>query len=54
MLSGREQCQRLVYEGRIKVHPLKAMREGWESALKGVEVLKNGGVSGQKIVVLVG
>lgn len=46
--------QRLVDEGSIKGHPLKAMPEGWESVLRGVEVLKNGGVSGQKIVVPVG
>lgn len=54
MLSRQKQCQRLIYKGKIKGHPLKAMPKDWESVFKGVEVLKNRGMSGQKIVVFVG
>lgn len=46
--------QRLLDEGRIKGHPLKVMPEGWGSVVKGSEILRKGGLSGQKIVVLVG
>lgn len=54
MLNRQKQCQKLIYEGKIKGHPLKAIPKDWESVFKEVEVLKNRGMSGQKIMVLVG
>lgn len=46
--------QRLLGEGRIKGHPLKVMPEGRGNVAKGVELLKKGDLSWQKILVPVG
>ncbi|MCJ1477278.1 hypothetical protein MMC13_005949 [Lambiella insularis] len=45
--------QGLVDHSRIKAHPLRSVEGGWEGVLHGLAVLKKGGVSGQKLVVLV-
>lgn len=46
--------QGLLDEGMINGHPLKVMPKGWGSVVEGLDILKKGGVSGQKIVVPIG
>lgn len=44
--------QRLLDAGAVKSHPVKVVGKGLEPVLKGLDVLRKGGVSGQKLVAL--
>ena len=46
-------AQRLLDEGRIKPHPIRVVDGRFEGILKGLQILKNGEVSGEKLVVFV-
>lgn len=54
-------CERLLGEGRVKAHPVRVEREGerekgkggLEGVLEGLERLRRGEVSGEKLVYLV-
>ena len=45
--------QNLWERGEIKSHPVQVLEAGWSGVLGGLDVLKNGGVSGKKLVVRV-
>jgi NADPH:quinone reductase-like Zn-dependent oxidoreductase len=49
-----EMTERLLAEGKLKTHPEAVGSNGLEGALKGMEDLKNGKVSGNKLVYRVG
>ncbi|KAL6706946.1 hypothetical protein ACN47E_004896 [Coniothyrium glycines] len=42
--------ERLVQEGRILSHPVRAEEGGYEGLIKGVQIVRKGGLSGQKLV----
>ena len=42
--------EKLLAEGKLKTHPAKVGEKGLEGALKGMEDMKNGKVSGEKLV----
>ncbi|KAK2052083.1 GroES-like protein [Colletotrichum caudatum] len=46
--------QKLLNGGRMRPHPLRELEEGFEGILKGVDMLKNKEVSGQKLVIALG
>ncbi|TLD09082.1 uncharacterized protein PgNI_07988 [Pyricularia grisea] len=43
--------QKLLYQGKLRPHPLRELEGGFEGILKGVQMVKNKEVSGQKLVV---
>ncbi|TDZ24973.1 Trans-enoyl reductase ccsC [Colletotrichum orbiculare MAFF 240422] len=43
--------QKLMDQGRLRPHPLRELEGGFEGILRGVEMLKNKEVSGQKLIV---
>lgn len=43
--------QRLLDDGKLKAHPVKVLEPGFDSIVKGLELLKSGSVSGHKLVV---
>lgn len=45
--------QRLLTEGKLKVHPTKNMGHGLKEVLNGLDILKEGNISGQKLVVTI-
>lgn len=45
-------ASRLVEEGELKNHPLRVLRGGFEKVKEGMELVRAGKVSGEKIVVL--
>ena len=45
------EMQLLMESGRIKAHPLRELRNGWEGIIQGLEMLRKGEVRGQKLVV---
>ena len=49
-----ETMQGLVDRGEIRTHPVLVLRGGLEGVLKGLEKLRTGAVSGQKLVVRIG
>jgi hypothetical protein len=44
-------AQRLVDEGKLRHHPLRVLEGGWEKVLEGMELVKSGTLSGEKVVV---
>lgn len=46
-----QMIQRLLDEGKLQAHPVKVVPGGFEGIFKGLELLKRGAVSGQKLVV---
>ena len=42
--------QGLLDDGRITTHPVEVMKSGWEGVMKGVEIIRGQGLSGQKLV----
>ncbi|KAI0878313.1 hypothetical protein GGS24DRAFT_443445 [Hypoxylon argillaceum] len=45
------EVQQLVDEGRLKCHPVREIPSKWEGIIKGLEMIKEGQVRGQKLVV---
>lgn len=45
------EMQSLMESGSIKPHPLRELRNGWETIIEGLEMLRKGEVRGQKLVV---
>lgn len=45
------EVQRLVDEGRLKCHPVREVPGRWQGVIKGLDMLKNGQVRRQKLVV---
>lgn len=43
-------AETLLAQGKVKVHPTKVGKEGLKGVLEGLEMLKNGKVSGEKLV----
>ncbi|KAL4876138.1 putative zinc-binding dehydrogenase family oxidoreductase [Aspergillus karnatakaensis] len=46
------QIQKLLDERRLRAHPVRVIDGKWQGILEGLEMLKNKGVSGQRLVVL--
>ncbi|KAI1661698.1 zinc-binding dehydrogenase [Daldinia decipiens] len=46
--------QRLLDQGRLKAHPIEVLDGGLQGAVKGLEILANGQVSGKKLVAIIG
>lgn len=44
--------QKLLDDGRLKVHPVEIGGHGWEAVLGGINVLKSGSVSSKKLVAV--
>lgn len=42
--------QDLLDRGLIDTHPVQAMPGGWEGVVKGVDIIRNQALSGQKLV----
>jgi hypothetical protein len=38
---------------KIKAHPVKLVQGRWEGVLQGIDLLRKGAVSGQKLVVII-
>ncbi|KFY16430.1 hypothetical protein V492_01339 [Pseudogymnoascus sp. VKM F-4246] len=45
--------QTLLDNGRIKSHPVRVLADGWAGVIQGVDIIRTGAVSGQKLVVRV-
>lgn len=45
------EMQLLMESRRIKAHPLRELRNGWQGIIQGLEMLRKGEVRGQKLVV---
>ena len=45
-----ESVQRCLDEGQIRPRPVKVSNRGWEGSIKVVEMIRNQGMSGQKLV----
>jgi NADPH:quinone reductase-like Zn-dependent oxidoreductase len=45
--------QRLLDDGLIKPHPTHMLGNGWEAVMEGMKILKEGSMSGKKMVALV-
>ncbi|KAJ5088560.1 Polyketide synthase enoylreductase [Penicillium angulare] len=45
--------QTLLDNGRIKSHPVKVLADSWAGVIQGVDVIRTGAISGQKLVVRV-
>ncbi|RDL41203.1 Protein TOXD [Venustampulla echinocandica] len=46
--------EKLIAEGKVKAHPLKVGKDGLEGVLEGMQFMKEGKVSGEKLVYWVG
>ncbi|OSS53178.1 hypothetical protein B5807_02539 [Epicoccum nigrum] len=44
------EIQRLLLEGKIQPHPIRTEGGGYEGLIKGVDLIRKGGLSGQKLV----
>ncbi|KAF6813193.1 zinc-binding dehydrogenase [Colletotrichum sojae] len=44
-------AQKLVDEGKLQHHPLKVLEGGFETVIEGMEMVKKGQVSGEKVVI---
>lgn len=44
-------AQKLIDEGRLQHHPLHLLQGGFDMVIKGMELVKKGQVSGEKVVV---
>ncbi|KAL4954431.1 putative zinc-binding dehydrogenase family oxidoreductase [Aspergillus filifer] len=49
-----ERIKKLFDKGKLKVHPVRVLPGRWEAIPKGLELLKTGRVSGQRLVVFLG
>lgn len=49
-----QSLQALLDQGKLKPHPLRELEGQFEGMLKGVKMLKNGEISGEKLVVAIG
>ncbi|KAK4108075.1 alcohol dehydrogenase GroES-like domain-containing protein [Canariomyces notabilis] len=49
-----KEVQTLVDEGRLKCHPAREIPGKWQGIIQGLDMIKNGQVRGQKLVVRVG
>lgn len=45
-----EKIQQLLLEGKIRSHPVRVEEGGWHGLLNGVQIIRKGEVSGQKLV----
>ena len=45
--------QKLVDEGKIKSHPIRVIPGGFQGIINGLEILRKGAISGQKMVIFV-
>lgn len=45
------EMQSLIDSGRVVPHPVRELKGGWEGIFKGLEMLRGGKVSGEKLVV---
>ncbi|OBT93212.1 hypothetical protein VE01_08819 [Pseudogymnoascus verrucosus] len=45
--------QTLLDNGRIKSHPIRVLADSWAGVIQGVDIIRTGAVSGQKLVVRV-
>lgn len=45
--------QTLLDNGRIKSHPVRALPDGWAGVIEGVDIIRTGKISGQKLVARV-
>lgn len=50
-VEAAAEMQALLDAGKVTHHPVREVKGGWEGILKGLEMLKSGKVSGQKLVV---
>ena len=50
-IEWRDEVQKLLDEGRLKAHPIKALPGRYEGIMKGLEMLRTKQVSGHKLVV---
>ncbi|KDN59980.1 putative conserved hypothetical protein [Colletotrichum sublineola] len=50
-ISLYKDLQKLLDRGRLRPHPIRELEGGFEGILKGVDMLKNKEVSGQKLVI---
>ncbi|KAL7910356.1 enoyl reductase [Trichoderma velutinum] len=46
-------AQKLVDEGKLRNHPLRVLEGGWDSVIEGLDLVRSGKVSGEKIIVRV-
>lgn len=44
-------AQKLIDDGKLRHHPLRVLDGGLEAVLEGLELMRKGGISAQKIVV---
>ncbi|KAK2037425.1 GroES-like protein [Colletotrichum somersetense] len=49
-MQWSREIQLLMESGRIKAHPLRELPSGWESIIRGLELLRKGEVRGEKLV----
>lgn len=47
-----ETFQKLLDNGQLKVHPVEMAGQGWEAVLGGIDKLRSGSVSSNKLVVV--
>jgi hypothetical protein len=45
------EVQRCLDEGKLMSHPVREIKGGWEGIIQGLEILKSGKVTGQKLVI---
>jgi hypothetical protein len=45
--------QTLLDNGRIKSHPVRVLADSWVGVIQGVDIIRTGAISGQKLVVRV-
>lgn len=46
-------AQTLLDNGRIKSHPVRVLADSWAGVIQGVDIIRTGAISGQKLVVRV-
>jgi hypothetical protein len=45
--------QTLLDNGRIKSHPVRVLADSWAGVIQGVDIIRTGAISGQKLVIRV-
>jgi len=43
--------QRLLDDGKLRAHPVKALPPGFQSIIDGLKLLRSGNVSGEKLIL---
>lgn len=49
----REEVQSLLDRGKLRPHPPREVLGGWQGIIEGLDMLRNGEVHGQKLVVCI-